>query len=118
MIIKKLRIKNFRSYYDVNEFILSDRLTLIIGDNGDGKSTLFGALQWLLNTSRLDNDNSIDHVSEILIRKSSLKRYMQRKKDTKKPVLIFCISGQLISAETEKAVRSVSRFCWMYPILS
>ncbi len=65
MIIKKLRIKNFRSYYDVNEFVLSDRLTLIIGDNGDGKSTLFEALHWLLNTSRLDNDNSIDHVSEM-----------------------------------------------------
>ena len=65
MIIKKIRIKNFRSYYgEKNEFILSDRLTLIIGDNGDGKSTLFEALHWLLNTSRIDNDNSLDHVSE------------------------------------------------------
>ena len=72
MIIKKLRIKNFRSYYDVNEFILSDRLTLIIGDNGDGKSTLFGALQWLLNTSRLDNDNSIDHVSEMRLQELAI----------------------------------------------
>lgn len=65
MIIKKLRIKNFRSYYGDNEFVISERLTLIIGDNGDGKSTLFEALHWLLNTSRLDNDNSLDHVSEM-----------------------------------------------------
>lgn len=65
MIIKKLCIKNFRSYYGVSEFDFSDRLTLVIGDNGDGKSTLFEALQWLLNTSRLDSDNRIEHVSEM-----------------------------------------------------
>lgn len=65
MIIKKLRIRNFRSYYGDNEFVLSNRLTLIIGDNGDGKSTLFEAMHWLLNTTRLDNDNSIDHISEM-----------------------------------------------------
>ena len=47
MIIKELRIKNFRSYYgDNNRFVFSDGLTLIIGDNGDGKTTFFEALQW------------------------------------------------------------------------
>ncbi len=65
MIIKKLLIKNFRSYYGENEFVFSDKLTLVIGDNGDGKSTLFEAIHWLLNTSNLDNDNNIDHVSEM-----------------------------------------------------
>lgn len=72
MIIKKLRIKNFRSYYGVSEFVLSERLTLIIGDNGDGKSTLFEALHWLLNTSRLDNDNSIDHISEMRLQELTI----------------------------------------------
>lgn len=72
MIIKKLRIKNFRSYYGVSEFVLSDRLTLIIGDNGDGKSTFFEALHWLLNTSRLDNDNSIDHISEMRLQELTI----------------------------------------------
>lgn len=39
MIIKDITIKNFRSYYGVNHFSLSKGLTLIIGDNGDGKTT-------------------------------------------------------------------------------
>lgn len=40
MIIKEIQIKNFRSYYgDNNKFEFSDGLTLILGDNGDGKTT-------------------------------------------------------------------------------
>lgn len=50
MIIKKIQIDNFRSYYKQNVFELSDRLNLIIGSNGDGKTTLFDALEWLFNT--------------------------------------------------------------------
>ena len=69
MIIKELTIKNFRSYYgDNNRFEFSDGLTLIIGDNGDGKTTFFEALQWLFNTT-IDK-GSMDHVSEM--RKSKL----------------------------------------------
>lgn len=69
MIIKELSIKNFRSYYgDHNKFEFSDGLTLIIGDNGDGKTTFFEALQWLLNTT-IDNSN-LEHVSEM--RKSKM----------------------------------------------
>lgn len=52
MIIKEIRIRNFRSYYgDNNRFEFSEGLTVIIGDNGDGKTTFFEALQWLLNTT-------------------------------------------------------------------
>lgn len=69
MIIKELRIKNFRSYYgDNNRFVFSDGLTLIIGDNGDGKTTFFEALQWLFNTTH--DKGNMDHVSEM--RKSKL----------------------------------------------
>ena len=69
MIIKEIIIKNFRSYYgENNRFEFSDGLTLILGDNGDGKTTFFEALQWLFNTS-LDNGN-IENVSEM--RKSEL----------------------------------------------
>lgn len=63
MIIKRITIQNFRSYYGENEFLFSDGLTLIVGDNGDGKTTFFEALQWLFNTA-VDN-NSIDNVSEM-----------------------------------------------------
>lgn len=64
MIIKEIRIKNFRSYYgENNRFDFSDGLTIIIGDNGDGKTTFFEAIQWLLNTS-LENGN-LEHVSEM-----------------------------------------------------
>ena len=68
MIIKELKIKNFRSYYGENTFKFSDGLTLILGDNGDGKTTLFEALQWLFNTT-IDKPN-MDNVSEM--RKSKL----------------------------------------------
>lgn len=69
MIIKKIRIKNFRSYYgDQNVFEFSDGLTLILGDNGDGKTTFFEAIQWLLDTT-LDKGIA-DHISEM--RKSKL----------------------------------------------
>lgn len=69
MIIKEIRINNFRSYYgNDNRFEFSDGLTLILGDNGDGKTTFFEALQWLFNTS-LDN-GFIEHFSEM--RKSEM----------------------------------------------
>jgi len=62
MIIKDIRINNFRSYYGSNHLSLSDRLTLIIGDNGDGKTTLFEALEWLFDTTGENRKES--HISE------------------------------------------------------
>ncbi|MBR3784124.1 MAG: AAA family ATPase [Bacteroidales bacterium] len=56
MILKQITIKNFRLYYDKNTFDLSDRLTLIIGDNNDGKTTFFEALEWLFDTSTEDKN--------------------------------------------------------------
>ena len=69
MIIKEIRVKNFRSYYgDNNRFDFSNGLTIIIGDNGDGKTTFFEAIQWLLNT--VIDSGSLEHVSEM--RKSKM----------------------------------------------
>ena len=58
MKLKKISIKNFRSYYGENNFELSDGLTLIIGDNGDGKTTFFEALEWLFDTSKENKSES------------------------------------------------------------
>ena len=69
MIIKEIRIRNFRSYYgDNNRFEFSDGLSIIVGDNGDGKTTFFEAIQWLLNT--MSDKASIEAISEM--RKSQM----------------------------------------------
>ena len=56
MIIKKLTIKNFRSYFGEQSFEFSDHLNLILGANGDGKTTLFDALKWVFATDGKDSD--------------------------------------------------------------
>lgn len=58
MKLNKIIIKNFRSYYGENSFELSDGLTLVIGDNGDGKTTFFEALEWLFDTSKDNKSES------------------------------------------------------------
>lgn len=57
MIIQKIEIDNFRSYYKHNTFELTDGLNLIIGSNGDGKTTFYDALDWLFRT---DDTNKMD----------------------------------------------------------
>lgn len=48
MIINKLIINNFRSYCGEKVFVFSKNLNLILGSNGDGKTTFFEALNWVL----------------------------------------------------------------------
>ena len=60
MILKKLIIENFRSYFGKKEFVFGDKLTLILGSNGDGKSTLFEALNWVLTKKATDADKLPD----------------------------------------------------------
>ena len=63
MILKEVKIQNFRSYYGSdNNIQLSPGLTLILGDNGDGKTTFFEALEWLFNTAV--DDRSETNISE------------------------------------------------------
>ena len=61
MVLKELIIRNFRSYYgDSNRFDFNpEGLTLIIGDNGDGKTTFFEALEWLFDTTGLREKEEI-----------------------------------------------------------
>ena len=48
MILEKLIIYNFRSYYGRKVFEFGKRLNLILGANGDGKTTFFEAMNWVL----------------------------------------------------------------------
>ncbi len=57
MIIQRIEIDNFRSYYRHNTFELTNGLNLIIGSNGDGKTTFYDALDWLFRT---DDTNKMD----------------------------------------------------------
>lgn len=57
MTIKTIEIQNFRSYYKENSFDLIDGFNLIIGSNGDGKTTFYEALEWLFRT---DDTNKMD----------------------------------------------------------
>ena len=58
MIIQKIEIDNFRSYYKSNSFELDNGLNIIIGSNGDGKTTFYEALEWLFRTDGTNKMNS------------------------------------------------------------
>ncbi len=59
MILKELKINNFRSYYKESVFTFKDGLTLIIGGNGDGKTTFFDALEWLFATDKENKSSGL-----------------------------------------------------------
>jgi DNA sulfur modification protein DndD len=49
MIIKKIQIENYLCYCDTNIFELSEGLNIILGENGEGKTKFFEAIDWLFN---------------------------------------------------------------------
>jgi DNA sulfur modification protein DndD len=61
MIIKEVLIENYLCYYGIKKFSLSNGLNIILGENGEGKTKFFEALDWLLNG---DNDNLDQLVSK------------------------------------------------------
>ena len=75
-------------------------LTLILGDNGDGKTTFFDALQWLFNTT-IDKGN-VDHMSEM--RKSKMEI---GEKDVVSVAMLFEHDGEK-SVEKSFSVERVS----------
>lgn len=70
MYIEKLLIKNFRSYCGVKEFTFTKGLNLIIGANGDGKSTFYDALYWAFS----DDDGTTG--SKVLSQESQISAKM------------------------------------------
>ena len=49
MIINKIQIENYLCYYDTKTFEFSDGLNIILGENGEGKTKFFEAVDWLFN---------------------------------------------------------------------
>jgi len=49
MIIKELSLENFCCYYGNNTFVFDKGLNLILGHNGDGKTTIITALKWIFD---------------------------------------------------------------------
>jgi DNA sulfur modification protein DndD len=84
MIIKKIIIENFQSYFNVNEIEFGKGLNLIIGNGGKGKSKLFNAFYWALfgkiyitdngweDTNTLDDSPKIGMGSHEVINKRAL----------------------------------------------
>lgn len=87
MILKELKINNFRSYYKESLFAFKDGLTLIIGGNGDGKTTFFDALDWLFITAR-------DNKSETLISEKRKSEMIVGDSDCVSVSLVFDHDGE------------------------
>jgi DNA sulfur modification protein DndD len=56
MIIRKVQIDNYLCYYDTNTFELSEGLNIILGENGEGKTKFFEAVDWLFNGENRELD--------------------------------------------------------------
>jgi DNA sulfur modification protein DndD len=56
MIIRKIQIENYLCYYDSNKFELSEGLNIILGENGEGKTKFFEAVDWLFNGENRELD--------------------------------------------------------------
>jgi DNA sulfur modification protein DndD len=56
MIIRKIQIDNYLCYYDTNTFELSEGLNIILGENGEGKTKFFEAVDWLFNGDNRELD--------------------------------------------------------------
>jgi len=68
MIINKILIENYLCYYGVNEFNLANGLNIILGDNGEGKTKFYEAIDWLFNGDSKNLDllvsaKALDEVS-------------------------------------------------------
>lgn len=59
MIITKLIIQNFRSYFGEKVFEFKSGLNLVLGSNGDGKTTFYDALEFVLGEQTRNSNASL-----------------------------------------------------------
>ncbi len=58
MIIDKLTIENYQCYFGIKVFEFSDGLNIILGENGEGKTKFFEAVNWLFE----GNDDNLEQL--------------------------------------------------------
>ena len=51
MIIKEIELKNYMCYYGTKRFEFKNGLNIVLGKNGDGKTKLYEAIDWLFSGS-------------------------------------------------------------------
>ena len=54
MIIKEVIIENYLCYYGIKKFNLSEGLNIILGENGEGKTKFYEAIEWLCSSDNND----------------------------------------------------------------
>lgn len=84
MIINKLSLNNFMCYYGRKSFEFADGLNIILGHNGDGKSTIFTAFNWIFDQYSQLN------LSEVY----SKKKYSEILENESFDVFVECIVTQ------------------------
>ena len=94
MIIQKIEIENFRSYYKLNTFELVDGLNLIIGSNGDGKTTFYEALEWLFCTNEAKKN-----MDSTLISKKRMDELFPDDSDDLRVAMTYEHKGQIKTLE-------------------
>ncbi|MBK6608832.1 MAG: AAA family ATPase [Leptospiraceae bacterium] len=72
MIISKIVIENFLCYFDKKTFNLSSGLNIILGENGEGKTKFYEALDWMFMGSV---EGNVQKLNELISAK--------KKKETK-----------------------------------
>ena len=84
MIINKLSLNNFMCYYNHKPFEFANGLNIILGHNGDGKSTIFTAFNWIF-----------DQYSQLeLLDVYSKKKYSEILENESFEVFVECIVTQ------------------------
>ena len=94
MIIQKIEIENFRSYYKSNTFDFIDGLNLIIGSNGDGKTTFYEAMEWLFCTNEAKKK-----MDSTLISKKRVEELLQDESDDLRVAMTYEHKGQTKTLE-------------------
>lgn len=66
--LNQVKIKNFRNFQGEHKFDFFKGITIFLGDNGNGKSSIFDAIQWCISgkIARFGN-NSTESLRNILI---------------------------------------------------